>query len=202
MTLLRKQSGTGCSVSWECHGADQPYDYRDDPFYQLLGRLVRRGRRALNKDGRNKRLRARRANDLDFRDRERARRYGITLEQLREMQVRQNNACAICRRTDCELVLDHDHVTGELRGLLCIPCNLILGLLRDDPRIARAAAEYLEWARSKNSVGWVERSETHHLAPPGGTVIAGLHTAIHPSSLSASCEEDGPPNSGLPEFGI
>jgi hypothetical protein len=98
-------------------------------------------------------LRARRANDPDFRDRERARRYGITLAQLREMQARQNNACAICQRIDCELVLDHDHVTGELRGLLCIPCNFILGLLRDDPRIARAAAEYLERARGRASAG-------------------------------------------------
>jgi hypothetical protein len=144
MSFSRKQSETDCSASRESHAHEKPYNYKDDPLYQFLAVTVRRGRRALTKEGRNKRLRARRANELDFRDRERARRYGITLEQLREMQERQNHACAICKRGGCELVLDHDHVTGEVRGLLCIPCNLILGLLRDDPHVARAAAEYLE----------------------------------------------------------
>ena len=148
MTLSRQQSGTGCcSESRESHAQDKPYDYREDPFYQYLARVVARGRRARSKEGRNKRRRARRANDLDFRDRERARRYGITLEQLREMYARQNNACAICGRSGCELVIDHDHITGELRGLLCIPCNILLGLVRDDPSILRAAAEYLERPR-------------------------------------------------------
>jgi hypothetical protein len=147
MTLLRKQSGTGCSVSGEGYGEAKPYNYRDDPFYQYLARTVRRGRRFLDRESRSRRRQLRIAKDPDFLDHERTRRYGITLEQLRAMYARQNHACAICGRTGCELVVDHDHVTGELRGLLCIPCNLILGLLRDDPRIARAAAEYLEGAR-------------------------------------------------------
>jgi hypothetical protein len=147
MTLLRKQSGTDCSVSCESYGADKPYDYRNDPFYQYLARTVRRGRRFLDRESRSRRRQLRIATDSDFLDRERARRYGITLDQLRAMYARQNYGCAICGRSGCELVLDHDHVTGELRGLLCIPCNLILGLLRDDPRIARAAAQYLERAR-------------------------------------------------------
>jgi hypothetical protein len=202
MSFSRKQSETDCSVSRESHAHEKPYNYKDDPLYQFLALTVRRGRRALTKEGRNKRLRARRANDLDFRDRERARRYGITLEQLREMQERQNHACAICKRGGCELVLDHDHVTGEVRGLLCIPCNLILGLLRDDSHIARAAAEYLERARGTSSVGWVERSETHHLERPGGTATGGHDPRIHPSSPSACCEEDRSTKPGLVEFGI
>ena len=147
MNLVRKQSETGCSVDGECRAEEKPYNYKDDPFFQYLAGVVARGRRARTKEGRNKRRRARRANDLDFRDRERARRYGITLEQLHEMYARQNNACAICGRSGCELVIDHDHITGELRGLLCIPCNILLGLVRDDPSILRAAAEYLERPR-------------------------------------------------------
>jgi len=67
------------------------------------------------------------------------------------MEARQNNACAICGRSGCELVLDHDHVTDEVRELLCIPCNLLLGFARDDPSILRAATEYLERLRSRSA---------------------------------------------------
>ena len=151
MTFPRKQSEAGCSADQESHAAEKPYDYREDPFYQYLAHVVARGRRSRTKEGRNKRLRARRASDLDFRDRERARRYGMTLRQLREMEARQNNACAICGRSGCELVLDHDHVTDEVRELLCIPCNLLLGFARDDPSILRAATEYLERLRSRSA---------------------------------------------------
>ena len=67
MNLVRKQSETGCSVDGECRAEEKPYNYKDDPFYQYLAGVVARGRRARTKEGRNKRRRARRANDLDFR---------------------------------------------------------------------------------------------------------------------------------------
>jgi len=39
--------------------------------------------------------------------------------------------------------IDHDHVTGQVRGLLCGKCNSAIGLLQDDPEIIRAAAKYV-----------------------------------------------------------
>jgi hypothetical protein len=45
---------------------------------------------------------------------------------------------------DFELTVDHDHRTGEVRGLLCNLCNVALGVLRDDTRTARALIAYLE----------------------------------------------------------
>lgn len=79
-------------------------------------------------------------------------RYGVTLEQLEEMLVAQNSQCAICTKT-IQLrgvkgrdmaVLDHCHVTKKNRGLLCTPCNLMIGYSKDNPDTLRAAIEYLE----------------------------------------------------------
>lgn len=80
--------------------------------------------------------------------------YGLTLEQYDEMLARQNHACAICGEPESRtrkgkllaLVVDHDHETGDVRGLLCASCNSVLGLADDDPDRLRAAAAYIEEA--------------------------------------------------------
>jgi len=61
------------------------------------------------------------------------------------MLERQGGVCAICKgKSSGRLVVDHDHATGNVRGLLCGSCNLALGLLRDDRGRLRAAMAYLE----------------------------------------------------------
>ncbi len=65
-----------------------------------------------------------------------------------------SGSCDICggrpdggdRRTS-RLCIDHDHRTGEFRGLLCSSCNIGIGKLQDDPKILVAAMEYLLRAR-------------------------------------------------------
>lgn len=52
--------------------------------------------------------------------------------------------CLVCGATHSRMVVDHDHATGEVRGLLCSPCNAAIGLLEDSPARLRAAAAYLE----------------------------------------------------------
>lgn len=74
--------------------------------------------------------------------------YSLSADEhgaLREMQA---NACAICyapvetlRR---DLAIDHNHRTGEVRGLLCDRHNMALGLFDDDTRLLRRAVDYLE----------------------------------------------------------
>jgi hypothetical protein len=75
-----------------------------------------------------------------------ARRYGIELGDYDRLYRGQSGVCAICRRATGRtrrLSVDHDHKTGEVRGLLCRPCNDVLGLARDDPAFFLRAIEYL-----------------------------------------------------------
>ena len=65
--------------------------------------------------------------------------YGISVADYDRMLAEQGGKCAACARpptgagVDGVLHVDHDHETGEVRGLLCGPCNKALGILRDDP---------------------------------------------------------------------
>jgi len=54
-------------------------------------------------------------------------RYGITIEQYNEMVANQNGLCKMCGTKPTQLHVDHDHNTGEVRGLLCVSCNVHLG---------------------------------------------------------------------------
>lgn len=91
-------------------------------------------------------------------DRERRRRrlalYGLSMDDYERMAREQDQRCAICggsqTRVDSDgaLVVDHDHKTGTVRGLLCALCNTGLGAMRDDPAILLAAVRYLRASRA------------------------------------------------------
>lgn len=71
--------------------------------------------------------------------------YGLSKSDYFELLARQEGRCAICKQTKLfPLFVDHDHMTGQVRGLLCRLCNLALGSLHDDPLRCRLAASYLE----------------------------------------------------------
>ena len=65
-------------------------------------------------------------------------RYGLT-----QPLVNSNSKCAICAGTE-KLVVDHNHQTKEVRGVLCSKCNHAVGLLKDSSIVCRNAADYLE----------------------------------------------------------
>src|SRR5688572_15346992 len=72
------------------------------------------------------------------------RRYGITAEEADAMLTSQGGVCSICKTAPAQHV-DHDHVTGKVRALLCFNCNGGLGQFRDDPAVLRAAADYVQF---------------------------------------------------------
>ncbi len=76
------------------------------------------------------------------------RRYGITAADADAMLEAQGGLCAICRSAPAAHV-DHDHVTGAVRALLCFGCNGGLGQFGDDPERLRAAADYVERHRDQ-----------------------------------------------------
>ena len=85
----------------------------------------------------------------DCRNKQRTRRareeeYGLTFEEFSVLLDAQEGKCAICREEfDGEPMVDHDHVTRRVRGLLCKQCNTGLGMFRDSPTFLRGAAIYL-----------------------------------------------------------
>lgn len=80
--------------------------------------------------------------------------FGITLDEYRQMLDTQNGVCAICFQPETSrsvtpgktrmLAVDHNHETGQVRGLLCSACNQGIGLFRDDPLKLESAITYLK----------------------------------------------------------
>ena len=70
------------------------------------------------------------------------RKYGISESQHSALRDTQKGVCAICGE-QTKFRIDHDHSTGQVRGLLCHGCNAGLGFFKDDPERLRAAQSYL-----------------------------------------------------------
>jgi hypothetical protein len=78
--------------------------------------------------------------------------YGINGREYDRLLDLQGGRCAICRtrkpgRGKPIFAVDHDHVTGQVRGLLCYKCNTAVAYLQDDPKVLRAAVRYVEQHR-------------------------------------------------------
>ena len=73
--------------------------------------------------------------------------YGLTISDYDALLAKQNNCCDICllhvSQHNKHLHVDHDHSTGEVRGLLCENCNRGIGLFQDDTVILENAIKYL-----------------------------------------------------------
>jgi hypothetical protein len=80
--------------------------------------------------------------------------YGITVEEYEKLLAEQDGICAICGKSETNisgksrqvdsLSVDHDHSTGEIRGLLCNNCNRGLGLLGDNIESLERVIRYLK----------------------------------------------------------
>jgi hypothetical protein len=73
----------------------------------------------------------------------RMKRYKISQQQYDEMFRQQNGLCALCAEKP-PVDIDHCHDAGHVRGLLCRPCNLGLGMFKDSPELLLKAIDYLK----------------------------------------------------------
>lgn len=77
--------------------------------------------------------------------------YGVSAAEYKLLEERTGGVCPICLRDPVEtfnrnkwMVIDHNHATGQMRGLLCHSCNIALGSFQDDQERLRRAIEYLQ----------------------------------------------------------
>lgn len=70
--------------------------------------------------------------------------YGFSAETCERMWKKQGHKCAVCGWKTRKPVVDHDHVTGRLRGILCSNCNSGIGMLGDTIEGLEKAILYLE----------------------------------------------------------
>jgi hypothetical protein len=80
--------------------------------------------------------------------------YSLTIKELNEALEKQNGGCAICEEVLPDLLvynnrkrgyaIDHNHETGKFRGVLCLKCNTMLGMARENHDILAKASAYLE----------------------------------------------------------
>jgi hypothetical protein len=87
--------------------------------------------------------------------------YGISKERYDELLAEQGGVCFICRNPErrlykgkpTNLVVDHNHQTGEIRRILCHGCNAAIGLLEENPDRMRHMADYIETFNKRSDDG-------------------------------------------------
>ncbi len=98
----------------------------------------------------------------------RMKRYGLRPEEWRDLR---KQGCAICRSTT-GLVMDHDHVSGKFRGILCSACNTMLGNVWENMTIWGRAVLYLQRKETHLACEICQRNDRvlkidHHTEQPG-----------------------------------
>lgn len=92
---------------------------------------------------------------MSVRNSELKKKYGITLDQANQVRLAQGNKCG---NRGCSVEfdathpwqVDHDHATGEFRGLLCRSCNTSLGHLRENEAVILGLLGYLRLYKKEN----------------------------------------------------
>ncbi len=98
----------------------------------------------------NKEAIRRRADPEKRRNWDLQKRYGITVEGYDRLYDEQEGRCAACQN-ERTLIVDHDHETSVVRGLLCQSCNLALGTCEDDPARLESLINYLALGQEQSA---------------------------------------------------
>ena len=99
----------------------------------------------------------------------RFKRYGVSHQQYTEMYIKQDGKCAICSSTNPNsraakdgsksFCVDHCHVTGEIRGLLCFKCNSGLGNFMDSTEKLKNAINYLSREKKRQMMTNIKKKD-------------------------------------------
>ena len=112
-------------------------------------------------------------------------RYGLTVQSYETLLDSQGGCCAICKQVPTgvgrfgRLVVDHDHKTGSVRGLLCCSCNRGIGWLGDLSERALAASVYL--ARDLSLESPQRQGQQRSVASTPGSILPTNPTAERPT---------------------
>lgn len=139
-----KTTSCGCRI----------HEKKTTETFQEQNKRYQKKYRAKNREARAEKLRdwrSKRADHVYAQSRDYAYRfkYGITYAQAEVLLASQGGCCQICG-DEIKLggtggaVVDHDHDTGVVRGILCKPCNVGLGFLRDNEAILLSAIAYIK----------------------------------------------------------
>lgn len=145
-TYEREQSGQRKRVTRQPRTREQLDTYNETRRQKYHSDTEERGKRLQIAARSRKRLGTRGVRDAQLQSV-----FGINVDEYDRILEYQEGGCAICGRSPSAegkaLAVDHNHDNGQVRGLLCQRCNFALGHMRDEPRLLRAAADYLESRR-------------------------------------------------------
>ena len=116
--------------------------------------------------------------------------YGITKERRDALIAEQGGVCAICR-TAPAVHVDHDHVFGTVRGVVCFSCNVGIGHFRDDVQLMRRAIDYLEtttWQRTPVCTGVYQLTSPRRGARPSSSSSELQHPISSPPDATSRPE--------------
>jgi hypothetical protein len=142
------------SVSTKVNKAGESKDYVDSTCMVCRRRayLEKPGKKEIHRQGTKNWYR----DNPDKAKSQRLKQYGLDLDGYNALRKKQKYCCAVCKKHEEDvsqgraktpataLHVDHDHVTGKVRGLLCTNCNTILGKCYDDVKILEQAVNYLK----------------------------------------------------------
>lgn len=126
----RKGRAAQCKDCWR--GYSKEFNARDDQ------REKRQKYKDVHREDAESKLKAR-LYDVE-------RRYGKDALALEVRRTAPDAVCEVCNGRGLKLHIDHCHATGKVRGVLCHKCNLVLGLVNDDPKRLLALVEYVSWS--------------------------------------------------------
>lgn len=125
--------------------------------------------------------------------------FGIGLYQYEALLDQQNGECFLCQKKETRnLAVDHNHVTGKVRRLLCGPCNQALGLFKDNSNVLKRAAVYVETdfklpddipiktKPHKERARWKNKVTTPD-GKFGSFDEAGIYYNVHPTTIGCWC---------------